>query len=208
MQRTFALASAALVAWMALPTDPADAMVKRKSRNGLEEFSDQVWNNQPPLVNGDPWVEFPLGCRRARCKYTIWLDFIEGIGKEAAQECRDDPKTAWYDCEINDHCVLWVEFGDSIMPLTNWHGWNYNTRRPADNAIITVSWNSPDARINRNTGFLWNGHEAFHGRNFELLHIIATEVDVFDEGLCRAGLAAQYHPNSKTVFENGYLLPR
>jgi hypothetical protein len=47
-----------------------------------------------------------------------------------------------------------------------------------------------------------------HGWNYEWFEAIAVELEVTSNGLCRAGLAASYHPNSKTVFKRGLLLPR
>ena len=182
---------------------PAEAKVEQTIKR-VEYFSDQVWDNQ---LNGAPVVAFPLGCRGRACDFTIWLQFFPGTG-DPNSDCTDDPETEQvFECEINNHCVLWVEFNPSIMPLSDWHGWNWALDEPADSAIISDTWNNGDGR-RRHTGFTWNGHNAFHGASFEILVVLAAEVDIFHNGLCRTGLSTLYYPNSKTLFDRGYILPR
>jgi hypothetical protein len=173
-----------------------------KRIEGIEYFSDQVWSNQ---LDGDPVVAFPLGCESGNCDFTIWLDHFPGIGQAEAEECRDDPETSWWDCEIKPTCVLWAEFGEHIMPLTDWHGYKPDNPEPMDNAIISVGYLDQPTR---SVWSRWNGHDAFHGWDYQLLQIIGLELEITGRGLCRAGLAALYHPRSKTVYAKGLLLPR
>ena len=194
------LSAVALAALITVPST-ADAKVW-KSIKGVTYFSDQVWTNQ---LNGDPVVEFPKGCQGSACEFTIWLDYDPGIGVEASENCQDDPSTDWFDCEPFPNCRVWVEFGDRVMPLTDWHA-RTDDDEFADNAVIAMIWDN--SWSTQATGFVWNGHEAFHGADYKLLHIIAGEVDIYDKGLCRVGIAALYYPARKTLFENGYLLPR
>ena len=198
MMKTILAATAAAILIVASEANAEET----KRIEGVEYFSDQVWSNQ---LDGDPVVAFPLGCESSKCDFTVWLDHFPGMDTDTATECKDDPETSWWDCEINATCVLWVEFGQDIMPVTDWHGHKPDNPEPMDNAIISTGYlDQPE----RSVWALWNGHDAFHGWDYQLLQIISLELEITNRGLCRVGLAALYHPHSKAVYAKGLLLPR
>jgi hypothetical protein len=168
---------------------------------GVQYFSDQVWTNQ---LDGEPVAAFPQDCEGDGCDYTIWMEHRPGIGGAASADCIDDPTTAWFDCEPNDTCIVGVEFGPDVMPLTDWHGYRAGNPEPMDNALIGVSYLDQEPRT---TFPLWVGHNEFHGHDFQLLNIIGGELDITSNDLCRVGVAARYHEDSRTVYDQGLFLP-
>ena len=204
MQRTMSngLALAILLIFCTVGATPASAQTW-KTIKGVQYFSTSIWTNELPV--GEPVVAFPKGCVGDACQFSIFMEYQPGIGLEAAETCVNDPATAFWDCEIYDTCVAWVEFGPAVIPLHDWHGVAPGTDIVMDHALVGVAFLD---RADYSIWPIWSGHDRFHGHAGQILNLLDGAFAIFSDGLCRLGISAAYHPSVVTIFDKGLWLPR
>jgi hypothetical protein len=172
----------------------AEAAVTKKVR-GVQHFSDSVWTNE---LNGAPVAAFPLGCvENFNCQFTVYLAFSPPA--QVNHTCvNDNPVTPWVECEAYPQCALWVEFAPELLPMRS---------RQGDHSWITapIDFHLDGLPVLQTSDV----QPSFVGVGYQVLTILGFEVEIFaDSGLCRAGLAARYYQNSKTLFDQGHVLSR
>jgi hypothetical protein len=194
------LAAATAAALIAIPPTAEAGTTKKIA--GLVYFSDSVWSNQ--LDPGEPVVAFPLGCATPgedtflRCDYTIQLRFLP----EGSPECSASETAGRFCDDEVDSCMAWVEFGRNVLPLRSTHD------REEFGEHAFARWAFASVPIEHDPLILSSEvTDSLRGKRYQMLMIRSWELEIMPEGLCRLGIDAVYHQNSKSVYERGLLQP-